>query len=104
MPHVIRLRGAWVVSADGDRTRHARNFGRPRTLDTGEHVWLVCDHVPGPADIFLNGEPVGRVEAPGPFAADVTARLSLRNVVAFVLTSPEPLGSVVLEIRTSAGS
>ena len=76
--HRIRLGPPWqLTSADG-RTRHARKFGQPRSHDPGERVWVVCASVPGPAAVFVNGEPVGSVDG-GPFAADVTGRLKPRN-------------------------
>ena len=31
--HRIRLGPPWQVTPDDPRTRHARNFGRPRTLE-----------------------------------------------------------------------
>ncbi|MBA4066610.1 MAG: hypothetical protein C0501_23480 [Isosphaera sp.] len=97
--HTIRLGPPWVVTPGPDRTTHARNFGRPRTLDPGERVWLVCARVPGPAEVALNGEPVGALPAAGPFAADVTDRLHPRNAVTFSVASDDPLGGVVLEVR-----
>lgn len=102
MAHVIRLREPWDVSPADGRTRHARNFGRPRGPDPCERVWLVCGHVPGPAEVLVNGQPLGRLETPGPFAADVTELLLPRNHVAFVVASAAPLGPVSLEIRGEA--
>ena len=98
--HTIRLRGAWSATTTGGRARHARKFGRPRTLDAGERVWLVCNGVPGPTSVFVNGESVGMIEeGGGPFAADVTDRLEMRNEVVFDTAATDPLGEVVLEIR-----
>jgi hypothetical protein len=97
--HRIRLRGPWEVSADGGRTRHARRFGRPRTLDAGERLWLVCTRVPGPADVLLNGTALATLPAAGPFAADVTDAMLARNEVTFVVASAELLGEVSLEVR-----
>src|SRR5882724_3807180 len=97
--HVIRLRDPWEVTRAGDRTRHARRFGAPRTRDPAERVWLVCGSVPGPAVVSVNGEPVGAAEAGRPFAADVTDRLAPRNEVVFEVSSADPLGDVALEIR-----
>ncbi|MDB5309265.1 MAG: hypothetical protein JWO38_3467 [Gemmataceae bacterium] len=102
--HSIRLRGSWEVASAGGRTRYARKFGRPRTLDPNERVWLVCDSVFGPAGVFVNGERVGTVEEPGrPFAAEITQLLNPRNEVVFDTTSADPLGEVALEIRQSPG-
>jgi hypothetical protein len=80
--------------------RHARKFGRPRTLDANERLWLVCEHVPGIAEIRVNGTPVGTQDASGPFAADITAHLLPRNEILFVVASDAPLGAVSLEIRS----
>jgi hypothetical protein len=97
--HVIRLRGGWQTIPDGERVLHSRNFGRPRTLDPNERLWLVCARVPGPAEVILNGgEPIPVVES-GPVAVDITESLRPRNVVVFRLAFPEPLGEVELEIR-----
>jgi hypothetical protein len=98
--HRIRLSPPWQLSSEQGRTTHARNFGRPRTLDTNERLWLVCARVPGAADVTVNGELVGTPAEAGPFAADITDRLKLRNEVAFVVDSGEALGEVWLEVRT----
>jgi hypothetical protein len=87
-PHRIRLHGFWVATAG----RHARRFGRPRTLDAGETAWLVGV---GSGTVFLNGEPLG--EAVGEFAFDVTAMPLPRNELA-VLGAAQP-ADVALEIR-----
>jgi hypothetical protein len=100
--HSIRLRDFWDTSSDGVRTTHARKFGRPRTADPGERVWLVCASVPGPAEVSVNGRPVGTLAAAGPFAADVTDLLLPRNVVAFAVESDQSLGEVAVEIRAAA--
>lgn len=98
--HTIRLGPPWVVtrSADGTATRHARKFGRPRALDPGERLRIVCSHVPTAAAVTLNGALIG-TPIPGPFAADITEVAQLRNEVVFEVASDEPLGPVALEIR-----
>jgi hypothetical protein len=101
MTHRIRLGPPWDVTASGGRTRHARRFGRPRTLGPGERVWLACGSVPGPADILVNGEPVGSVAGAGPFAADVTPLLKPRNEVVIETASADPPADVALEIRAA---
>ena len=98
--HTIKLGPPWVVTAIGGETRHARKFGSPRTLDTNERVWLVCEHVPAPAEVFVNGNSVGATATQGAFAADVTSLLAPRNEVVFVVASEQPLGAVALEIRS----
>ena len=89
--HRIRLGPPWVASPDG--TLHTRRFGRPRTLDAGERVWLVC-HFP-PADVSVNGQPVDAV-------ADITDLLQPRNEVVVRLANGTQLGDVALEIRPAA--
>jgi hypothetical protein len=98
--HRIRLGPPWQITSSQDRTTHTRNFGRPRTLDAGERLWLVCESVPGAAEVSLNGELIGTLAEAGPFATDITDLLRPRNAVAFVVASDEPPGSVWLEVRT----
>lgn len=95
MSHSIRLGPPWEVSAAGGRVTHRRKFGRPRSLDPGERVWLICDAVPGPAAVSLNGEPLG--EAAGPFSADITDLMRPRNDLT-IDAATGPLGGVRLEI------
>jgi hypothetical protein len=59
----------------------------------------VCEYVPGAAEVRVNGEPVGALDAPGPFATDITSILRPRNEAAFIVSSTEPLGAVTLEVR-----
>jgi hypothetical protein len=97
--HTIRLGPPWQVTATESGTRHARKFGRPRTLDTNEQLWLVCEHIPGAAEIRVNETVVGAIETPGPFAAEITSLLQPRNEVVLITTSDSALGAIVLEIR-----
>jgi hypothetical protein len=99
--HSIRLGPPWQVTAADSGTRHARKFGRPRTLDADERLWLVCAHVPSAAEVHMNGTTVGKSDTPGPFAADITSLLLPRNEVVFVVASDEPLGGVELQVRTA---
>ncbi|MBX9624512.1 MAG: GNAT family N-acetyltransferase [Gemmataceae bacterium] len=94
MTHRIRLGPPWEVSAAGGCVTHRRRFGRPRTLDPGERVWLVCESVPGPATVAVNGHLLGSAEA------DITDLLLPRNEV--VIDADGPLGEVRLEIRGPA--
>jgi hypothetical protein len=98
--HRIRLGPPWEVTATDSGTRHTRKFGRPRMLDANERLWLICDHVPGAAEVRVNGTPVGALEAAGPFAADLTDFLRQRNEVAFAVVADGSLGAVTLEVRT----
>jgi hypothetical protein len=94
-PHRMTLRPPWEQEALPDgRTRHRRRFGRPRTLDAGETVWLVGE-TPAGAEVVLNGEPLGISD--GRFAFDVTTRLGVRNEVH--VTAAGPLGPVAVEVR-----
>ena len=97
--HKIRLGPPWEVTRDTTQTRHARNFGRPRTLDSGERVWLVCDDLPAAAEVSVNGVVVGPAPA-GAFAADVTDHLRPRNTVIIAVAGDGPLGGIALEMRS----
>jgi hypothetical protein len=98
--HRIRLRGAWeVVPLDGERVRHARRFGRPRTQDAAETVWLVCESVPGAATVSLNGTRIGEAAAGQTFALDITGQLDVRNEVTIDVMNAAALGEVAIEIR-----
>ena len=99
MTHIIRLRGHWESASDGARTNHTRKFGRPRTLDAGERVWLVCSALPGAAIAFVNGQIIGETTDSGPFAADITEVLQVRNEVRFAVASDAAIGEVSVEIR-----
>lgn len=99
MAHRIRLGPPWVVTpADDGRTRRARHFGRPRTLDPGECVWLMCGSLPAGSDVRVNGDSVGATDGEH-FAADITHLLKPRNELVIHATTPDPLGEVALEIR-----
>jgi hypothetical protein len=99
MSHTIRLHGFWDTIPEGQGYRHSRPFGRPRTLDAGERVWLVCPALSGTVEARLNGASVGRTEGPGVFAVDITDSLQPRNRVEFVTSTVEPPGDIALEIR-----
>jgi hypothetical protein len=100
--HSIRLRGAWMITPAGDRTRHARRFGWPTTLDPHERVWLVWASPAGPAAVSVNDAPLGTVPAgAGSFAADVTPHLRPRNELVIDAPAGAPVGEVGLEVRRS---
>ena len=99
--HTIRLGPPWHTTATDTGARHERKFGRPRTLDTYERLWLVCEHVPGPAEVRVNGTTVGKSDTAGPFTADITSVLLPRNEVRFVVASGAALGNVALEVRSA---
>jgi len=89
--HTIRLGEPWerTTLADG-RVRHRRRFGRPRTLDANERLWLVGEQ---PMTAAVNGMTLGTAER-----FDLTALLQPRNELVIDMPSPEPLGGVVLEV------
>ena len=94
--HRIRLGPPWEVAPLGDgRTRHARRFGRPRTHDTSERVWIVAE-LPDGSEVTLNGD---TLEAEASFAADVTDRLLPRNELVIVVPNDAAPAGVALEIR-----
>jgi hypothetical protein len=99
--HTIRLRGFWSVTTTPDKKAHlhSRGFGRPRTLDADERLWLVCTHVPGQAQILLNQTLIEELPAAGPLAIDITPYLQARNHLIFIVCSAAPLGEVALEVR-----
>ena len=101
MSHTIRLRDFWDISEseEGGCSVHSRNFGKPRVVDLAERVWLICSALPASAEVTLNGELIGSITTPGPFAADVTIRLQGRNTVSFTVPPGEQLGEVAIEIR-----
>ncbi|HUR53540.1 MAG TPA: hypothetical protein VMZ71_05395 [Gemmataceae bacterium] len=91
-PHRIRLGPPWVASADG--TRFTRRFGRPRTLDPGESVWLVCAFELDA--VTVNGTAVAAV-------SDLTPLLQPRNEIVVQLAAGGIFpGEVALEIRSGA--
>lgn len=96
--HAIRLRGGWNVSSDGGRTYHTRKFGRPRTLDSDERLWLCCPALPVPAEVVVNGVLVAAVTHAEAFAVDITHLLRDRNAVQFAVTSAQSLGELTIEI------
>ncbi|MCE9563848.1 MAG: hypothetical protein K8U57_17535 [Planctomycetes bacterium] len=101
--HSIRLRGAWITTTDNSRTCHSRNFGWPKPLDVGDQLWLVCSHIPGQADVLLNGDPIVVGVAAGAFAVEITKVVHPRNTVVFAVEAAESLGDVTLEVRSPLG-
>lgn len=92
--HTIRLGEPWVRIPLGDgRTRFRRRFGRPRTLDATERLWLACDR---PVSAVVNGTQLGVGER-----FDLTEHLQPRNEL--VIEAGE-LGAVALEVWTTPSS
>ena len=100
MIHRIRLGPPWqVTTLDDGRSRRARRFGRPRTVDSTETVWLVAESLPMGCEVFLNEVPFVITD---PFAVVITRLLNPRNEVVFLLPADALLGAVALEIRTAS--
>ena len=100
MVHRIRLGPPWqVTTLDDGRSRHARRFGRPRTVDSTEAVWLVVESLSVGCEVFLNEVPFDIIH---PFAVEVTRLLNPRNEVAIHMPADALLGEVALEIRTAS--
>jgi hypothetical protein len=90
--HHIRLGPPWQVTALPDgRVRHARRFGRPRTLDANERLLLARDGLPGGATVRVNG-----VELSAPY--DITVLLQPRNEVVIETAAGEVVGEVTVEV------
>ncbi len=131
-PHRIRLRGPWECEPvrRGDRpvpvpgpgrvllparwgeggtprftgpVRFRRRFGRPRELDPSERVWLTFAGIEGPAEVALNGVPLGRHG--GAFDLEVTSLLHDRNELIVEMEAVTEgggiWGEVALEIRAA---
>lgn len=124
-PHRIRLRGPWELTPIGELPRRLtfpatwtsaglpgfrgrialeRRFGYPGRIDAHERVWLIGAGVVGPAEIYLQGELLGRVD--GQFAFEVTERLRDRNVVEVALAVESGRTAlwddIALEVRATA--
>ncbi len=98
----IRLNGFWTATALPDgRTRCTRRFGRPRTLDDDESVWLTAATVPAPAVVAVNGHVLGATHKPRPFAFEIASPLEPRNAVTIDVRGPPEVvfHDVALEIR-----
>lgn len=98
-PHVIRLRGAWSVTTDGPRFRHARPFGWPAALDPHERVWLVVLDACGSA-VAVNGAQLGGwLDGARRFEADITSLLRPRNELVLTGDTDRAPVEVTLEVR-----
>lgn len=98
--HTIHLRGGWVTEVLGPEYCSRRNFGRPRTLDPDERLWLVCGEFPPQAQVLFNDELLGLINPAGELAADITSLLRLRNTLCIRCPSQQPIGTTRLEVRT----
>ena len=125
-PHRIRLRGPWEVRPHGagvpagrmtipgtlreggwsgfvGPVSFYRRFGKPSNLGTGDRVRLAFERVTGAAEVWINGEFVGRVDGASGF--DVTDRLRARNKLEVIVTAAGDecgiVGDVMVEIEAS---
>lgn len=131
--HVIRLRGPWeyepleradpsgvgevprvhlplgegesLPEAIHGRMRFRRWFNQPRQLDEHEQVWIVIEGLTQPAEVRLNDQPLGCIEANIRLAQfEITTHLERRNRLTFDMTLPlegpinAPWSDVRLEI------
>jgi hypothetical protein len=85
------------------RVRFQRRFGLPQRLDPFERVWLTCAGVDASAEIWLNGNFLGRHgENNTPFELPITELLEERNQLMVDVESNGNggiWGEVALEIR-----
>jgi hypothetical protein len=132
-PHRIRLRGPWAceplrglapgapvppprhvtmpcrlaeagLEGFAGRVRFRRRFGYPGRIDPWERVWLTFAGVGGPAEVWLDGQRLGREE--GAFEHEVTALLRPRNELVVEVEAADDRGGlwgeVALEMRRAA--
>ena len=93
-PYRIRLTGFWTATPTPDgRVEHARSFGKPRTTDATENVWVVTAT---PGEVRVNGESLGDGNE-----VLIGVELQPRNRLAILTNAGETLGEVALEIRHS---
>jgi hypothetical protein len=99
----------WSAGGLGEftgRARFTRRFGIPRQIDSYEQVWLTFAGVDPAADVWLNGQSLGRCQSLGPCAFEVTAQLLERNLLTVEVESDTSdgglWGEVALEIRRTA--
>lgn len=136
-PHRIRLRGPWDcepvqrlphdeaplppslqmripcrwraggLAGFAGQVRCVRRFGYPGRIDSFERVWLTFAGVTVSAEVWLNGQFLGRgTEADGPLEFDVTNLLRPRNELTVLVEAADDRGGlwgdVALEVRCAA--
>lgn len=88
------------------RVRFVRGFGYPSRIDAHERLWLTFEGADADADVWLNGQFLGRHEGAGSFEYEVTEALKARNELAVEVESPSAdgglWGEVALEVRCPA--
>jgi hypothetical protein len=101
-----RFRAAGLAGFAG-RARFRRRFGYPGQIDSYERVWLTFAGMTAVAEVWLNGQFLGRhLEAEGPFEHAVTGLLRSRNELVVEVAAPGDdgglWGEVALEVRRTA--
>jgi hypothetical protein len=100
----------WGAGGLGDfagRARFRRHFGYPGQIDAYERVWLTFAGADAVADVWLNGQFLGRhAGAEQGFEFEVTGLLRRRNDLTVEVEGPAATGGlwgeVALEIRCTA--
>jgi hypothetical protein len=92
--HTMNLRGFWKATELPDgRVSFTRHFGKPRTLDADESLWIVLGIV---GQVSVNGVSLGEGTH-----FDVTACLEPRNLVEVIPPPGATLTEAVLEVRSA---
>lgn len=93
------------LNAFSGRVRFRRHFGYPGRIDEHERVWLTFAGVDRAAEIWLNGQFLGRQEGVRPFEFEVTKLLGNRNDLRVEVEGEAETGGlcgeVAMEIRVA---
>jgi hypothetical protein len=135
-PHRIRLRGPWEYELVAESSRlpeslpargrmtmpcrwgqgglpgyagrvcFRRSFSWPGRLEVYERLWLTFAGIHAAAEVWLNGQALGRQDQPGPFEFEVTSIIRLRNEMVVEVEAPDDSGGlwgeIALEVRCTA--
>jgi Glycosyl hydrolases family 2, sugar binding domain len=109
-PGKMTMPGRWSEGGLHDfagRVRFRRRFGLPRQIDGHERVWLTFAGAEAIAEVWLNGQYLGRHEgAQEPFEFEITPLLRERNELLVLVEGPAGAGGlwgeVALEVRCLA--
>lgn len=98
--------GEGGLRAFAGRVRFRRRFGCPRQIDPHERLWLTFAGAEGTADVWLNGQFLGRHEGPEAFEFEMTGLVQARNELTVEVEAPTDhgglWGEVALEVRCPA--
>jgi beta-galactosidase/beta-glucuronidase len=107
-PFTITLPCRWGEGGLSDfsgRVRFRRRFHWPGRIDAHERLWLTFAGVEGTAEIWLNGNFLGR-DGTSPVEFDVTSWIRIRNDLLVEVTAADDngglWGEVALEVRCLA--